>query len=341
MRTLTAVPISPAAFAPFGEVIAPGCDVALDLSEGTPRFSILALTRTGLGFAQITRHQRVTQCLGALGGKHWYLGVAAPGTDPARDPEAVTVFHIPGDTVIKLHRGTWHAGPLFDHHRVEFTNLELADTNDSDHDTVQLTDQYEITVSGGNPGFYTDAMRDAQELFESRRLADRLGELIVSDTINADTRVSIEAASMVFLATATADGAPEVSYKGGRPGFVRVIDERTIAFPFYDGNGMFRSVGNMMANPRVGLLFVDWDKPWRKRFNGTASIHLDAESLAMFPGAQLVVRVATTALFDNCGRYIHDHKTGKINAFVPDENGDAPQPEWKQMPVFADVLPGH
>ena len=178
MRTLTAEPISPTVFAPFGEVIAPGREVALDVSEGTPRFSILALTRTGLGFDRITRHRKVTQCLGALGGKDWYLGVAAPGTDPARDRDAVTVFHIPGDTVIKLHRGTWHAGPLFNHDRVEFTNLELDDTNDTDHDTVELTDRHDIAAAGDDPGFYSDAMRAAQDMFESRRLADRLEELI-------------------------------------------------------------------------------------------------------------------------------------------------------------------
>ena len=82
----------------------------------------------------------------------------------------------------------------------------------------------------------------------------------------------IEGSSMFFLATADADGWPDVSYKGGRPGFVRCLDRRTIAFPSYDGNGMFRSLGNMLVNDRVSLLFVDFEHPDRLRVQGTAAV---------------------------------------------------------------------
>ncbi|MGL6279405.1 MAG: pyridoxamine 5'-phosphate oxidase family protein, partial [Gaiella sp.] len=106
--------------------------------------------------------------------------------------------------------------------------------------------------------FYRERTREWQERFDTRRLADRIEEVQVSDTIDDGKRAFIEQADMFFLATADADGRPQVSYKGGDPGFVRVLDERTIAFPSYDGNGMYLSLGNLTTNPEVGLLFVDF-----------------------------------------------------------------------------------
>ena len=108
---------------------------------------------------------------------------------------------------------------------------------------------------------YHDASRRLQDRFDTRRLADRIEDRIVHDSIDDDDRAFIEARDMFFLATADEDGFPTCSYKGGDPGFVRVLDERTIAFPVYDGNGMFLSLGNLTSNPRVGLLFVDFEGP--------------------------------------------------------------------------------
>ncbi len=82
---------------------------------------------------------------------------------------------------------------------------------------------------------------------------------------------------MFFLATAGEDGQPQCSYKGGDPGFVRVLDERTIAFPSYDGNGMYLSMGNLLVNPHVGLLFVVPGVTHTLRVNGTAQIVADAD----------------------------------------------------------------
>src|SRR5688500_198971 len=113
--------------------------------------------------------------------------------------------------------------------------------------------------------FYTEAHRHLQERFDSRRLADRLSEITVSDRLGDRARTMIESAPFFFLATADTDGWPDVSYKGGRPGFVRVLDERRIAFPSYDGNGMYRSLGNITDNPKVGLLFIDLEQPFRMR----------------------------------------------------------------------------
>src|SRR5262249_44911392 len=111
--------------------------------------------------------------------------------------------------------------------------------------------------------FYHPASRQLQDRFDTRRLADRLEERIVGDTLSEDDRALIERTDMFFLATADADGKPQCSYKGGDPGFVRVVDEHTIAFPAFDGNGMFLSLGNIRAQAKVGMLFIDFEQPNR------------------------------------------------------------------------------
>src|SRR5205085_6087611 len=98
---------------------------------------------------------------------------------------------------------------------------------------------------------------------------------------------------------------PDCSHKGGDPGFVRVVGPDTLEFPSYDGNGQFRSLGNVQANPAVGLLFIDFESPKRLRVNGRATLLDDAEALARHHGAQLVVRVRADRIFPNCPRYIH------------------------------------
>src|SRR5687767_4556403 len=103
---------------------------------------------------------------------------------------------------------------------------------------------------------YRDSHRELQDRYDTRRLADRLAET-AGDSV-APFRAFIEAQDMFFIATADANGQPQCSYKGGDPGFVRVVDETSVAFPVYDGNGMFLSTGNLAENPLVGLLFVDF-----------------------------------------------------------------------------------
>jgi predicted pyridoxine 5'-phosphate oxidase superfamily flavin-nucleotide-binding protein len=187
--------------------------------------------------------------------------------------------------------------------------------------------------------FYTAAQRQVQERFDSRRLADRLNEIAVSDRIGDDARAMIEAAPFFFLATADDDGWPDVSYKGGRPGFVRVLDERRIAFPSYDGNGMYRSLGNIEDNPRVGLLFVDLDQPHRMRLKGRAALVDDPAMVASWPGAEAAVEVAVEAVFPNCSRYLHRLELHDISQYVPAEGHRPPEPEWKAMDLFAPYLP--
>ncbi|HSO96739.1 MAG TPA: pyridoxamine 5'-phosphate oxidase family protein [Acidimicrobiia bacterium] len=186
---------------------------------------------------------------------------------------------------------------------------------------------------------YNRGARELQERFDSRRIADRLEQVTVHDTFTDGDREFIERCSMFFLASADADGQPDCSYKGGLPGFVHVVDDRTLAFPSYDGNGMFRSLGNTLVNPNVGLLFIDFERPNRMRVNGVASLHDDPQLLAGFDGAQLVVQVHAERIFPNCPRYIHRMALVEHSVFAPRPGHVPPVPEWKEMDVFRDYLP--
>jgi uncharacterized protein len=186
---------------------------------------------------------------------------------------------------------------------------------------------------------YHDGSRRLQDAFDTRRLADRIEERIVRDRIDDDDRAFIEAADMFFLATADEQGRPNCSYKGGDPGFVRVLDESTIAFPSYDGNGMYLSMGNTLVNPHVGLLFIDFQGRRRMRLNGVASIDPEDKLRAEYPEAQFVVRVRATEVFPNCPRYIHEYKLVRRSRFVPKRECSTPAPQWKRSEWANDVLP--
>ena len=188
-------------------------------------------------------------------------------------------------------------------------------------------------------GFYHRGSRTLQDGFDSRRIADRLEEITVHDDFSDADQAFVEGCPMFFLATADADRWPDCTYKGGTPGFVRVVDSRTLAFPSYDGNGMFRSLGNIVVNPKVGLLFIDFERPRRLRVKGTASLHDDELMLEMFEGAQLVVRVEADRIFPNCPRYIHQMQMVEPSVYAPTPGHTPPVPEWKQMDVFRPYLP--
>jgi predicted pyridoxine 5'-phosphate oxidase superfamily flavin-nucleotide-binding protein len=189
---------------------------------------------------------------------------------------------------------------------------------------------------------YHDGSRRLQDGFDTRRIADRLDERFVQrGTIDADDKAFIERLDMFFLATADAEGRPQCSYKGGDPGFVRVLDERTVAFPNYDGNGMYLSMGNVLANPQVGMLFIDFtsERPSRLRLNGTATIDRDDPLQGDWPGAQFVVRVSATQVFPNCPRYIHRMALVERSRYVPRKDEPPPVPDWKRADWAADALP--
>ncbi|HEY8766778.1 MAG TPA: pyridoxamine 5'-phosphate oxidase family protein [Dehalococcoidia bacterium] len=188
-------------------------------------------------------------------------------------------------------------------------------------------------------GIYHDGNRRLQDKFDSRRIADCLEQVTLHQRFNGSDVAFIENADMFFLATADADGWPDVSYKGGLPGFVQVTGEDELAFPCYDGNGMFKSMGNLLVNPRVGLLFVDFQKPNRMRVQGTASVSDDDPLMERFPGAQLIIRVKAERIFPNCPRYIHKMALVERSVYAPRPEYEPPVPDWKRMPVFRDALP--
>ena len=189
------------------------------------------------------------------------------------------------------------------------------------------------------PDAYHPGSRQLQDRFDSRRIADRLEEVTVHTAFTEHDRAFVETCPMFFLATADPQGWPDCSYKGGLPGFVRVVDAQTLAFPDYDGNGMFRSLGNIVLNPHVGLLFVNFEKPARLRVNGIAALHAEDPLLSEFPGAQLIVRVQAERIFPNCPRYIHKMHLVEYSVYAPTHESQPPEPDWKRQAEFRDALP--
>jgi uncharacterized protein len=194
-------------------------------------------------------------------------------------------------------------------------------------------------VSGeATVGLYHQGNRRLQDRFDTRRLADRIEERVVRDTIDADDKAFIERSNMLFIATVDAHGQPNCSYKGGDPGFVRVLDERTIAFPGYDGNGMYLSFGNVLVNSQVGLLFISFEEQKRLRLNGEASIDEEDELMCDYPEAQFIVRVRAREVFPNCPRYIHKYALVERSRFVPKATCETPIPAWKRREWARDAL---
>jgi predicted pyridoxine 5'-phosphate oxidase superfamily flavin-nucleotide-binding protein len=188
---------------------------------------------------------------------------------------------------------------------------------------------------------YSPASRALQDRFDTRRLADRLVDVTVHDRFTADDRHFIEQLDMFFIATVDASGQPTCSYKGGDPGFVRVIDETTLVFPNYDGNGMYLSMGNLAETQAVGLLFIDFERQDRMRVDGLAHIQADEPLLGQYPEAQFLVRVKARRIFPNCPRYIHRYQLVERSRFVPRSQCVTPVPEWKRETWAVDVLPAN
>lgn len=186
---------------------------------------------------------------------------------------------------------------------------------------------------------YHEGMRRLQDARETRPLADRLEQVTLRSAFTDEDRAFIQQRPMFFVATADAQGRPDCSYKGGLPGFVRVLDEKTLAFPDYDGNGMYRSWGNVLVNPNIGMLFLDFESPRRLRVNGIASISESDPLLPEFEGAVFIVRVTAQKIFPNCPRYIHKMQLVEHSAHAPRPDYTPPVPAWKTFDAFKDALP--
>ncbi len=187
---------------------------------------------------------------------------------------------------------------------------------------------------------FHDGNRRLQDQFDSRRIADRLVEKLTRVAFSDGDRAFIEGAMFFFLATSDDRGRPDCSFKGGTPGFVRIVGADELAFPDYDGNGMFKSLGNISVNPSVGMLFIDMgEKPRRLRVNGEATVSSDDPLMKSFPGAQLLVRVKARAIFPNCPRYIVTPGTTEPSQYAPRPGHEPPEPAWKGFDDFKDYVP--
>jgi uncharacterized protein len=186
---------------------------------------------------------------------------------------------------------------------------------------------------------YHDGNRRLQDQFDSRRISDRLEQKLTRTAFTDDDKTFIETALYFFLATADAAGRPDCSFKGGTPGFVRVTGPSELAFPDYDGNGMFKSLGNLLVNPQIGMLFIDMhERPRRLRVNGTATVSRDDPLLGRTVGAQMIVRVAARAIFPNCPRYIPKLQLAEPSVYAPRPAYEPPEPAWKGFDAFKDVI---
>lgn len=196
--------------------------------------------------------------------------------------------------------------------------------------------------------FYHDDMRALQDRYEGRKVADRLEQHRMHTVFTDDDRAMIEAAPFFFLATA-AEGSVDCSFKGGEPGFVRVTGDSELAWPDYDGNRMYRSLGNIRQSSRVGLLFIAFDgrqfdgpdfnaRAARMRVNGNATIDESPEALADLPGAKRLIRVAVDHIFPNCPRYIPTMEMVERSEYAPRPGHQPPEPEWKSRPMVKDIF---
>jgi len=188
---------------------------------------------------------------------------------------------------------------------------------------------------------YGPSHRSLQDRFDTRRLADNVEKRIVLTEIPPEHKAFIESRDMFFLSTVDHQGRPTVSYKGGDPGFVRVLDSKTLAFPCYDGNGMFYSMGNMLGNCQVGMLFINFEKPHRLRVQGIASVADNDPLLKEYAEAQLIVRVTVTEIFRNCPRYVHRYKRIAPSEFVPRSMSETPLAPWKRVDDVQAALPAN
>ena len=186
---------------------------------------------------------------------------------------------------------------------------------------------------------YGPVHRALQDRFDTRRLADSIEARLVLTEIPPEHKAFIESRDMFFLSTIDHQGRPTVSYKGGDPGFVRVIDSKTVAFPCYDGNGMFYSMGNLLGNQQIGMLFISFEKPHRLRLQGIARVDDNDPLMSEYAEAQLIVRVGVTEIFRNCPRYVHRYKKVEPSEFVPRATRETPLAPWKRVTDVQAALP--
>ena len=186
---------------------------------------------------------------------------------------------------------------------------------------------------------FHDGHRALQDRFDGRRMADALERNLRPREFKPEHVRTIESAEFFFLATAHGQSV-DCSYKGGPPGFVRVTGPARLEWPDVDGNSMYRSLGNILLSPAVGLLFIRFgEKPARLRVNGRAEIVHDHPRLAGYPGAKMMLRLEAVEIFPNCPRYIPDLAAGRPSPYLPEADRPLPKPGWKEFDALSPHLP--
>lgn len=187
--------------------------------------------------------------------------------------------------------------------------------------------------------YYSDAQRQLQDRFDTRRLADTIATGLIHGQLQPHEVAFVENSDMVFVSTVNQDGQPTVSYKGGDIGFVKVMDASTLIFPVYDGNGTFYSFGNVAETSKIGLLFIDFEHPNRMRIHGTAELLFDSPLMVHYHEAKFLVRVTIAEIYPNCPRYVHKYQRLAKSKYVPDVFKQTPFPAWKRIDEIQDKLP--
>jgi uncharacterized protein len=185
---------------------------------------------------------------------------------------------------------------------------------------------------------YSPVHRELQEEFETTKLAELLDNGWIHEKISDEEAQFISSRDMFFLSTVDPEGCPTVSYKGGPVGMVKVLDESTLVFPGYDGNGMFYSVGNIVAKSKIGMLFIDFETPHRIRVQGNARLVREHALMADYPEAQHLIFVEVTKIWINCPRYIHKYKKLEASKYVPEVCEITPIPTWKRLDIVQDAI---
>jgi len=185
---------------------------------------------------------------------------------------------------------------------------------------------------------YSAEHRALQEEFNTTKLAELLDNGWIHETISEEEKQFISTRDMFFLSTVDPEGMPTVSYKGGGVGFVKVLDESTLVFPGFDGNGMFYSVGNIDAQGKVGLLFIDFETPHRVRIQGTAKLVREHVLMAEYTEAKYLIMVTVTKIWVNCPRYIHKYQKIDQSKYVPEPCKVTPIPTWKRLDIVQDAI---
>ena len=186
---------------------------------------------------------------------------------------------------------------------------------------------------------FSDETKGIQDRFGCGKLAEKMVQHVFYKEFTDKDRAFISNAMFFFLATTDTKGQPQCSYKGGGKGFVKITGASELVFPFYEGNGMYLSAGNIAAMGKIGLLFVDFEGQTRLRVNGVATIDDNHAMNNDVEAAQLVVRVAVSNIHPNCSRNVHKMEMVETSSYTPKSDAEnvvaAP---WGE--TFMDVLPG-